>query len=253
MSPNVRLRRLALSLSMGLICSATPLFSAAQPTEPPTLRPFKVSFEVIFKGISAGTSTLELSRPNGGPWRYESRNHARGIFRLAFPDDIRQTSLIEWTNGGPRPLRYRADDGGEATDKDIALDFDWTHGRVRGVAERRRVDLPLPVGTHDAMTVQLALMLALSRGESPSRYTLIDKDELKTYVYRDEGRVRLNTPQGEFEAVVWSSAREGSNRLTRVWYVPAWGFLPAQAERRKGDRLEWSMRLRSLERSPSGG
>ena len=241
------LRRLALTLGWIVAC-VVGASAAAQPAEIPSLRPFKATFEVVFKGISAGTSTLELSRGNGGPWRYESRNHARGIFRLAFPDDIRQTSALEWTSSGPRPLRYRADDGGEATDKDIALDFDWLNGRVRGTAERRNVDLPLPAGTHDAMTVQLALMQALARGEAPSRFTLIDKAELKTYVYRDEGRARLVTPQGEVDAVIWSSAREGSNRVTRVWYVPSWGFLPAQAERRKGDRLEWSMRLRQLER-----
>lgn len=243
-----RLRRFALTLACVAAC-IDGVGVAAQPAEIPTLRPFKATFEVIFKGINAGTSTLELARGEAGSWRYESRNHARGIFRLAFPDDIRQTSVFDWTASGPQPLRYRADDGGKATDKDIALDFDWINGRVRGVAEQRNVDLPLPTGTHDAMTVQLALMQALVRGDAPTRFTLIDKAELKTYVYRDEGRARLATPQGEVEAVIWSSAREGSNRVTRVWYVPAWGFLPAQAERRRGDRLEWSMRLRQLERN----
>lgn len=247
MSIPSRLSRLALTLALGAACIGG-ASDAAQPAELSALRPFKATFEVIFKGINAGTSTLELSRGNGGPWRYESRNHARGIFRLAFPDDIRQTSDFEWTAGGPQPLRYRADDGGASTAKDIALDFDWIGGRVRGVAEQRNVDLALPAGTHDAMTVQLALMQALARGEAPSRYTLIDKAELKTYVYRDEGRARIVTPQGEVDAVVWSSSREGSNRVTRVWYVPTWGFLPAQAERRRGDRLEWSMRLRQIER-----
>lgn len=239
--------KLARSLALVLL-GALAGASHAAPSDSEALAPFRATFDVVFLGVEAGTSTLELTRESDDRWRYESHNRARGLFRLAFPDEILQTSVLQITESGPRPLRYRADDGGESTERDVALDFDWAAGRVRGLAETRPVDLALPAGTHDAMTVQLALILALRRGESPQRYSLIDKTELKTYLYRNEGRARLFTPSGEVDAVIWSSGREGSNRLTRVWYVPAWGYLPAKAERRKGDRIEWTMRLRNLDR-----
>ena len=199
----------------------------------PPLEPFQASFEVVFRGMNAGMSSLELTRDNGNRWRY---------------GEIRQTSVFVLEDDKPRPLRYAADDGTKATGKDIALEFDWTAGRVRGTAERKPVDLPLQAGLQDGMSVQIALLRALAAGERPSGFRLIDKDEIKEYLYVDEGRATLRTVAGELDTVVWSSRRPNSDRVTRVWYAPSLGFLPVQAERKRGDRLEWSMRLKSYRR-----
>lgn len=212
------------------------------------LMPFSVNFEVNFRGMNAGTASLELTRENGGTWRYVSRNNARGLFRLAFPGEIRQTSVFSIIDSEVRPLRYNADDGTNSKERDIQLQFDWSAARVRGVAENVRVDLPIESGLQDGMSVQIALLRALARGETPTGFKLIDKDEIKDYVYSAEKPVRLKTPMGELDTVVWSSHRPNSNRLTRVWYAPTLGYMPVQAERRKGDKLEWSMRLKSYRR-----
>jgi len=219
--------------------------SASAETE---LTPFSVNFEVNFRGMNAGTASLELTRDNGGAWRYVSRNNARGLFRLAFPGEIRQTSVFSIIDSEVRPLRYNADDGTNSKERDIQLQFDWSAGRVRGLAENARVDLPIESGLQDGMSVQIALLRALARGETPTGFKLIDKDEIKDYVYSAEKPVRLKTPMGELDTVVWSSHRPNSNRLTRVWYAPTLGYMPVQAERRKGDKLEWSMRLKSYRR-----
>ncbi len=219
--------------------------AAASETE---LAPFSVKFDVNFRGMNAGAASLDLTRDNGDAWRYVSRNNARGIFRLAFPGEIRQTSVFTLVDSEVRPLRYSADDGTEAKERDIQLRFDWSAGRVRGVAENAQVDLPVEVGLQDGMSVQIALMQALARGETPTGFKLIDKDEIKEYVYSAEKSVRLKTSMGELDTVVWSSHRPNSNRLTRVWYAPSLGYLPVQAERRKGEKLEWSMRLKTYRR-----
>lgn len=212
------------------------------------LAPFAASYEVVFRGINAGTSSLELSREKNGQWRYASRNTARGLFRLALPGEISQVSLFTLSDAGVRPLRYSADDGTDSTDRDIDLSFDWAAARVSGTAEKARVDLPIPYGLQDGMSVQIALIHALSQGGSPRGFQLIDKDEIKDYVYSSENPVRLRTAVGELDTVVWSSQRANSNRLTRVWYAPSLGYLPVQAERRRGDKVEWSMRIKTYRR-----
>ena len=239
------MKTLALLASL-LVSVALPIPEAeASDTE---LAAFIVNFDVNFRGMKAGTASLELAHDNGDAWRYVSRNNARGIFRLAFPSEIRQTSVFTLVNSEVRPLRFSADDGTEVTDRDIQLRFDWSAGRVRGVAENVPVDLPVELGLQDGMSVQIALMRALARGETPAGFKLIDKDEIKEYVYSAERSVRLKTVMGELDTVVWSSHRSDSNRLTRVWYAPSLGFLPVQAERRKGEKLEWSMRLKTYRR-----
>jgi hypothetical protein len=218
------------------------------PAATPPLEPFQVSFEVAYRGMNAGTSSLELTRDNGNRWRYVSRNEARGLFKLALPGEIRQTSVFELEDDKPRPLSYTADDGTKATDKDIALEFDWAAGRVRGMAEREPVDLPLRAGVQDGMSVQIALLRALAAGERFGGFSLIEKNEIKEYVYVDEGRATIRTVAGKLDTVVWSSRQPNSDRVTRVWYAPSLGLLPVQAERKRGNRLEWSMRLKAYRR-----
>jgi hypothetical protein len=235
---------------LGILAVAL-LSTAAQGTEPSaptTLAPFAVTYEVVFRGMNAGGSSLELTRENNGQWRYVSRNNARGIFRLALPGEIRQTSVFTIDDGGIKPLRYVADDGTKSTAKDIQLDFDWAGAKIRGIAEEQRVELALPPGLQDGMSVQIALMRSLLRGESPSGFSLIDKDAIKEYIYAAEAPARLRTVAGDLDTVVWTSRRPNSNRITRVWYAPSLGYLPVQAERRKGDTVEWSMRLKTWRR-----
>lgn len=243
------------TLSKPLLCLATlalvgladrPAMAQTNGTAAGKLAPFSIEYQVVYRGSNAGTSHLDLVRSTGSQWRYSSSNKARGIFRLVFPGEIRQSSVLKIDQGEVRPLRFEADDGTDSTKRDIRLDFDWSRARASGTAEQKPVDVTLPAGTQDSMSVQLALMLALQRGEHPENFTLLDKNELKTYLYREVGRESLTTPQGTFETVVWSSQRAGSSRVTRVWYAAELGYLPLKAQRLRDGREEWSMTLRSF-------
>ena len=230
------------------IAAALTLLPAHEARAQEPLKPFTAQYDVVYRGMNAGTTTLELTAEGGDRWRYLSRANARGVFKLALSGEVRQTSQFSLINGSPRPVRYVADDGTEDIERDIRLDFDWRAGRVRGTAESRPVDLALREGLQDGMSVQIALMRALDAGQTPQRFFLIDKDEIKEYLYEPGGTARLRTAVGEFDAVIWSSRRPGSDRLTRVWYAPSLGHAPVQAERRRGDKVEWTMRLRSMKR-----
>ena len=239
-------RRNAVRSAIGLFAMLA--ISALDAKAQPALTPFSADFEVIYRGMNAGSTTLELTAEGGERWRYVSRANARGVFKIALAGEIRQTSQFVLSDGTPRPLRYVADDGTEDVQRDIRLEFDWRAGRVRGTAEAQPVDLPLREGLQDAMSVQIALMSALQVGGSPQRFFLIDKDEIKEYLYESLGSARLRTAAGELDTVIWSSRRPGSDRVTRVWYAPALGHVPVQAERRRGDRTEWTMRLKTMRR-----
>lgn len=223
--------------------AGAPLAPAAAPTA--ALVPFKVVFGVTWRGMSAGTASLELEPLGTGRWRYTSRNNARGLFRVAFPDEITQSS--EFTlDGTVRPLRFRGDDGSDRTARDVRLDFDWRQERVTGVAEDQSVNLALRPGMQDPLSVQIAVMVELAAGRAPAEYWIVDKNRTKDYEYRTEGRALLRTPVGELDTVIWSSRRPGSDRVTRVWYAPARGYAPVRAERLRGGSVEISMTLRSL-------
>jgi hypothetical protein len=211
-------------------------------------RPFRAEFVLEWKGMNAARASLELARVGSGEYSYVSRNTARGVFRAAFPGEVTQVSRLRFEDGQVRPLSYRGDEGSEDQRRDVSLDFDWQRRRVTGTAETRPVDLALQPGMQDIMSVQVALIVDLMAGRRPAGYVLVDQDRVKEYVYQGEGAARIATTLGPLDTVVWSSHRPNSDRVTRVWYAPSLGYAPVQAERRRGSRLEWSMRLVSLQR-----
>ena len=212
------------------------------------LLPFKARYSVEWHGMNAGTTTIELTANSNGRYTYASGNQARGIFRLAFPDVIRQSSVLEISAGAVRPISFRADDGSKATDQDVKLDFDWDKNRVTGVAENRPVSLELKPRTQDAMSIQLTLILELQAGRAPELLWMADKDQIKDYIYQRDGEATLNTPLGAVPTVIWSSHRPNSDRITRIWYAPSLGFTPLQAARTRGGKLEWTMKIQKLDR-----
>lgn len=234
------------AFTLAVASGAAPAENAASAGAP--LRPFSAKFDVKYKGITAGTTHLDLKRDGQGVYTYESRANARGIFRIAFNDEITQTSWFVIVDGRVVPVRYLADDGSDDTDRDIRLEFDWDAHRARGVAEDREVEVELPEGAQDAMSIQAAHLLDLARGGQSMSYDMVDKDRVKEYDYRLEGTQRIKTAIGELDTVIYRVERKGSKRVTRTWHAPALGYLPVKGERVRDGKREFQMEIASLER-----
>jgi len=212
-------------------------------------RPFVGTYAVEWRGMNAGTSTLELIHIGGNDYSYRSRNVARGLFRLAFPDAITQTSDFSIVNDVVQPSHYRADDGSSNKKRAVTLHFDWNAMRVTGAAEDKPVDQPLKPGTQDGLSVQIALMRELAAGRSPQHFWLISKDEVNDYQYTADGNETLDTPLGKLETVIYRSQHAGSSRVTRLWFAPKLGYLPVRAEQLKRGKQEFALSIRALTRN----
>ena len=207
--------------------------------------PFSARYEADWKSISVGTSDLELIEgPEPGRYQYTWTITARGIFRMVYRDDLVQTSWFGIRAEHVRPLKYRAVDGSSSVD----LDFDWDGGRVRGTSETKPVDLTLKDGTQDVMSIQIEVMLDLKRGNLPKTFHIIDKDQVKEFIYTEEGPANIRTALGRLDTIVVSSQRAGNNRLLRMWFAPSLGYVPVQAERSRDGKLEFAMRIKTLKR-----
>lgn len=233
-----------ISSGMLMLCAA----SHAQ-THAPGPAPFNARYQVQWHSFNVGTSDLELKAANErGEFEYISRSNARGIFRVAFSDEITQTSMFVLHADHVQPLKFLGDDGTTATDKDVSLTFDWAGERVKGTSENKPVELALKPDTQDPMSVQIELMLALAAKQVPTTVWLADKDEIKEYVYSNEGARRLKTALGELDTIVLASQRPGGNRITRLWFAPSLGFVPVQAQRSRDGKIEFTMTIKTLRR-----
>ena len=195
--------------------------------------------------MTAATSTVELRQSGPDTYSYSSVNSARGLFRMAFPDALTQESTFKLLEGRIVPLRFQ---GMDEKDRPIDLTFDWSKKRVTGTAKERAVDLELPDGAQDAMSLQIASLRSLASGKLAGSVWMIDANKLKEYELHLEGNARIDTELGELDTVIYTSHRPNTDRLTRTWVAPTLGYLPVKAESVRGKKVEVSLLIQSIDR-----
>jgi hypothetical protein len=232
---------------LALAASAvTAAASAAVPAADESgIAPFIAHYEASWKGISVGTSDIQLTKGDEpGHYQYTWTITAHGVARLAYHDDLVQRSWLNLVGDHVRPNKYYGKEGAST----VEIDFDWQNKRATGVSETKPVDLKLQEGTQDVMSIQVEVMLDLKRGNLPNTFQIIDKDQLKEFDYTQEGHAKLRTAIGELDTVIVTSQRAGNNRLLRMWFAPSLGFVPVQAERSRDGKLEIAMRIKRVDR-----
>ena len=236
----MRLTRSLALLTLALAASAS--------TSADELKPFQASYTWIYRGMTVAVSSLDLEREDAN-WVYRSKSEPRGIGRL-FSERPVQESVMQITADGVRPLSYKADDGTSATKRDANVQFDWQNNRVTGVYEDAKIDMPIPPGMQDDLSVQIALMVELLRGHTPDKFALISGNSVREYRYSRDGEETLTTPVGTIQTIIYRSEKQYSPRATRFWCAPSLGYIPLRVQQKKGDDVEWTMQVQSVKREP---
>lgn len=226
-------------LALSLVAAAT--LARADPVD---LKPFRATYGAEWKGISAASATFELRNNGNGTYTYESINKPRGLFRIALPDSLLQSSTFRITDGRVVPVSFR---GSDEKERPIDLKFDWNGKRVTGQAKGHPVDLELHEGAQDPMSLQIASLRALASGNLVDNVWLVDSDKLKEYELKREGSAQIDTALGRLDTVIYTSKRAGGDRLTRTWVAPALGYLPVKAERIRANKVEFSIMVESID------
>jgi hypothetical protein len=239
--PALRLSRIVLALAF-----AASAFAHSARARADELKPFEASYNWIWHGMTVAVSTLQLERKDDN-WVYRSKSEPRGIGRM-FSERPTQESVLRVTEAGVQPLSYKADDGTSSTKRDANVQFDWEHGRMSGVYEDAKVDMPMPPGIQDDLSVQIALMVELLRDHTPEQFSLLSGNSVREYRYSREGEETLKTPLGTVQTIIYRSQKQNSPRITRFWCAPSLGYIPLRVEQKRNDDVEWTMQVQSVKR-----
>jgi hypothetical protein len=211
------------------------------------LRSYTARYNVRFHGISGGDIEATLTSLGNGRFRFRSHLLPNFLGRLFTSEQAEDTSELEITATGVRPLRFRSEDGKNTTRDDIALDFDWSNSRVTGRAEDKDISMPLAAGTQDRLTIQLTASLALQAKRDVGTLNMQERNELQQFTIVNKGKEIVHTDVGDFNAVVLVSERVGgSSRSSRYWYAPELGYIPVHAERSSHGKVDIVMQLKSV-------
>jgi hypothetical protein len=240
MMPWWRLRLAIVACSLALSATA----SAAE-----ELKPFEASYSWVWHGMTVATTSVHLEHQEGDKWVYRSKSEPRGIGRL-FSERPVQESVLEVTDAGVHPLSYKADDGTSATKRDADVQYDWEHHRVTGINEDAKVDMAMPPGIQDDLSVQIALMVELLRGHTPDKFSLLSGNTMREYHYSRDGEETLTTPVGTLATVIYRSEKQYSPRVIRFWCAPSLGYIPLRVEQKRKDDVEWTMQVQGVKREP---
>jgi hypothetical protein len=211
------------------------------------LKPFQASYNLIWKGMTVGSASVQLEKTSDDTWTYTSNGEGRGIGKLLSLQP-KTVSVLRVTPTGVRPISYSVDDGSGNDKRTIKLRYDWDQHRVTGVYERTPVDLPLTPEVQDDASVQVALMASLLRGKTPDRFSVIDNNSVREYHYARAGEETLKTPFGAVATTIYTSQKTYSPRINRYWCATERGFVPIRVQQKKGDDVEWTMEIQSLTR-----
>lgn len=244
-------RLLVSVLAAGIALLAGPGAAFAQDVAVADMRPFSVTYAVGNDLVTAGDATLELKRDGDG-WRYSLETEPSGVFRLTGKGRITETAHIVTVPGDepgtlklhPRRYAYRQDDESRRA---VDATFDWNGGTLawKRRGESETIDLDRPI--LDRLSVTLAVMSALRRGDDRVEVEVFDNGRIKDVVFEDQGAETLDTRMGKIDTrrVVRTNV-DGSTRTTITWFAPALGYMPVKIEQLKRGELVARLTLRKL-------
>jgi hypothetical protein len=213
------------------------------------LQPYVATYAVSYRGIEAGTITMQLTRdPGSNRYTYETRANPSMLARLVVGRDAVERTVVETTADGIRPLEWHLEDGKSGEDGDGDLKFDWAANTVTGEYEGKPVELPTQTGLQDRLSIQLAVTAALVQGRQPASIAMVNGDRMREYTYARGAAAQIDTKLGKQDTIVYESTRPNSNRVSRVWHAPALQFLPVRAEQIRKGKVETVMQLVAFER-----
>ncbi len=212
-------------------------------------RPFEAEYLLTRNGIGVGQTRIRFQlTPDGGYFNHVDTTPI-SILSLVREDLVLEESRGRMESGRPRPSRYLYRRSGGDSDRELALEFDWSAGKVRMQGGPTGWSLDVPPQTLDKLIQQQVLSAEFAAGAQEAAFAVADGGLLKTYRYRVLGREPVDAPMGRLDAVK-VERRKGDNPSDyTLWLAPSLNWQPVRILR----RYHGSSYRMELERMEFGG
>jgi hypothetical protein len=222
-------------LALWLAAWAVPQTLSAQPETPPRLQPYSADYRVSMGNLVIGRANITLSLSSDGQYRYRAYTAPVGLAAVFRKDEITEQSEGRIANDTIIPSRYLYTHKRPKRTRQVNLDFNWESGRVANQTADSLWSMEIPQGTQDKFSQQLALILALSRGDQAAEYQVADGGLLKSYRYTEVSREPVNTESGQYHTIKLARNKDDRPSRATLWFAPALNFLPVRIAKHEKD------------------
>jgi uncharacterized protein DUF3108 len=156
----------------------------------------------------------------GNSYRVTESWHGRGIYALL--GKATRTSEGILGAAGVRPREFSDERSGRDT---VRAWFDWSTNTLTMLHRGRKRTEPIPPNAQDRLSFVLALSVAPA-GSKTGDYHLVDGRGVSHHVYEIDGRERVQTPAGVFDAQKIVRGKE--DERVEIWLAASLGGLPVR-------------------------
>ncbi|MCW8908102.1 MAG: DUF3108 domain-containing protein [Sedimenticola sp.] len=198
------------------------------------LKPYSAQYRLSMGQFVIGNVEISLELADGR-YHYRAFTAPVGLAAVFRKDQITEQSEGRLDNSRIVPVRYHYQHKKPKKNRQVKLEFDWTANLVTNRTANSHWTMQVPPGTQDKFSQQLALMLALCRGEREAEFQVADGGLLKTYRYTEVNRERVRTAAGEHDTI--KLARNKGERPSRasLWFDPTLNCLPVKIAKHEED------------------
>ena len=231
-------RHLFIWLIAMLPCSHAAAESGSQP---PEIRPFTATYDIVAYKTNMGSATIRLSLPDKdrNVWLSETVIAPEGVGK-ALVDTMQSGARWRWHEGKIMLLESTKKEGGHQKEH---YSFDYEKGHIIGSYRGRDVRHDIPDNTVlDLNTLFIKLLVDLRRGQDPSgEYLLISRGKIRAYQIYDRGEVHLRDKRHRY-----LEREKGDHVDERYWLNPDFRHLPTQIEKLKSGLPYLSIKAKKI-------
>jgi len=199
------------------------------------LPPFSAEYTLNRGSMLIGKVTVTLGLSDNGAYDYRAHTVLVGLVAFFRDDEITEQSTGRIDRTGVIPGHYSYHHKKKKKPRKIDLTFDWTTHQVTNNTGDSHWSMTVPQGAQDKFSQQLALMLALSKGEQNVQFKVADGGKLKTYRFRLDGKETIETPAGSFVSLRLARQKDDRPSKATFWLSPDLHYLPVKIVKKDKD------------------
>lgn len=188
-------------------------------------------FDVFRNGSSVGYLESTLKYP-GQTYEYSKFTQSTGLAKLLTKASISEKAVGKYSGERLIPQSYYFD---QRTRKEQVTDqARFAGNRASGMYKGNAYSLQTPANVLDRASLEIAVARDLHQNVPTLQYNVMERGEIKQYIFSRVGSERLNTNAGVFNTIKVQVKRQDKERQTTYWMAKELAYLPVKMVHEEG-------------------